>query len=110
MSTETTTTFAPFDTAGFDAILIYAKDAVSVAEQAETAARAAHCDAKVTNSGNARDRQLEYSTRCALVAAMGAASTARATLRKICEFGLAQIERDRVTDTVIDLLTENTPA
>jgi len=84
-----TTTAAADNLSKFDLILIYATDAVHTAEQAETNARRA-----LAIASEGTDCEMEYAARCALVAAMGAASTARATLRKLCEFGMAQLESE----------------
>ena len=70
-----------------DIILIYARDAVYTAEQAETCARRA-----LTIAREGTDREIEHSARLALVGAMGAASSARATLRKLVEFNRASLE------------------
>jgi hypothetical protein len=62
-----------------DIILICANDAVLTAENAENCARLA-LDAAV-KTGDTQN----YEARCALVAAMSAASVARDTLRKIAD-------------------------
>jgi|688.fasta_scaffold2765416_1 hypothetical protein len=78
-----------------DIILIFARDAVWSAEQAEVCARRA-----LTIASEGGDREIEYSARCALVAAIGAASTARATLLKLAEFNRASLESRLKTATI----------
>ena len=71
-----------------DIVLIYARDAVWSAEQAEVCARLA-----LTTASKGSDHEMEYAARCALVAAIGATSAARGTLRKLAEFNRKSLEQ-----------------
>ena len=77
-----------------DIVLIFARDAVYAAESAERCARIA-----LTAAVKTGDADANYQARCALVGAMSAASTARATLRKLADFNRKTLEERAKTLT-----------
>lgn len=78
-----------------DIVLIYARDAVHVAENAECCARIA-----LNAAVNTGDTDAKYRARCALSAAIVSTSTARATFSKLRDFSRKTLEERAKTLTV----------